>query len=84
MTERVLQPIRDFVSSFVDEMAVCSETTWKDHIEHIRRFLLETRKCGLTLTLKKSHFARPCVKCCGRIVGSRAHRINPARRESIN
>ena len=83
MIERVLQPIREFVSSFVDDMAVCTETKWEDHIRHIPLFLLQIHKCGLTLTLKKSQFAQPYVKFCGRIVGSGTHRVDPARRESI-
>ena len=44
---------------------------------------MQIRKCGLTLTLKKSQFAQPYVKFCGRIVGSGTHRVDPARRESI-
>ena len=83
MIERVLQPVRDFVESFVDDMAVCSETTWEDHLRETREFFLLIRKSGLTLTLKKSNFGKPEVKFCGHIVGSGQRRIDSGKFECI-
>src|SRR5664279_601234 len=69
MLQSVLAPVKDFAASFVDDLAVYSNT-WEQHLKHIDKTLHEISKCGLTLTIKKSEFAKPQVKFCGQIVGS--------------
>ncbi|HSN24100.1 MAG TPA: reverse transcriptase family protein, partial [Methylomicrobium sp.] len=83
MIERVLHPVRDFVESFVDDMAVHTETTWDMHLEHIKAFLETVRRSGLTLSLKKVSLAQPEVRFCGFFVGSGGRRIDPDRLASI-
>lgn len=81
--ERVLQPVRDVVENFVDDMAVCTDTTWDEHLRHMSVFLNTIRKSGLTLSLKKSNFVKPEVKFCGHIIGSGKRRIDPEKTASI-
>ena len=66
MLNKVLYPIRQFAASFVDDCAVHS-SEWEDHLKHIDKFLQVIRDCGLTLTLKKSQFAKPEVKFVDRL-----------------
>ena len=40
MIEKVLQPVRDSVASFVDDMAVCNDTTWEDHLRDTHKFFV--------------------------------------------
>ena len=71
--QRILNPVRDFAFSFVDDLSVCSNT-WDLHLRHLRAFLIEIRKSGLTLNLKKCSFAKPEVKFLGHVIGSGRHR----------
>jgi hypothetical protein len=83
MINGVLHPIRHFAKVFVDDCAVHSDE-WEEHLWHVDKFLQVIKDCGLTLTLKKSEFARPEVKFCGQIVGSGIRRIDPDRMQAIH
>ena len=68
-TQQILRPIREFTDSFVDDMAVLSET-WSQHIGHLEIFLQTVQDSGLTLSIGKSSFARKQVTFVGHVVGS--------------
>jgi hypothetical protein len=69
----ILNPVRDFSFSFVDDLSVCSNS-WDLYMIQLRAFLTEIRKSGLTLNLKKCSFAKSEVKFLGHVVGSGRHR----------
>jgi Reverse transcriptase (RNA-dependent DNA polymerase) len=83
MLNKALQPIRQFAASFVDDCAIYSNE-WEDHLKHVDRFLQVIQQCGLTLTLKKSEFAKSEVKFCGQIIGSGNRRIDPDKMRAIS
>jgi hypothetical protein len=80
--QQVLRPIRDIAHSYVDDMAVGSDS-WEIHLIHLERFLDEIRKSGITLKLKKCSFGLPEVKFCGQIVGSGKRRPDPEKTRAI-
>ena len=68
--QQILHPIRDCTGSYVDDMGVFSNE-WPLHLQHLDRFLQTIKKSGLTLNLKKCHFAQTEVpvyllflRCC--------------------
>lgn len=69
----ILNPVRDFSFSFVDDLSVCS-FNWHQHIDQLRAFLTEIHKSGLTLNVRKCSFAKPEVKFVGHVIGSGRHR----------
>ena len=69
----IIQPIRDFCFPFVDDLSVCSET-WPQHMSQLRSFLIEIRKSGLTISLKKCSIAQNEVCFVGHVIGSGRHR----------
>ena len=71
--QMILNPIRDFSFSFVDDLSVCS-FNWHQHMDQLGAFLTEIRKSGLTLNVKKCSFAKPEVKFVGHVIGSGRHR----------
>jgi len=73
--QTVLRPIRDFTSSYVDDMAVGSHD-WPKHLIHIDRFLSVVKSSGLTLNLLKCEFAKSEVMFVGQFVGSGFRRPN--------
>ena len=78
----VLQPIRDFSQSYVDDMGVGSNE-WYEHLDHIRRFLSIMRSVGMTLNLAKCDFCKSEVKFVGHFVGSGIRRPDPQRLEGL-
>jgi hypothetical protein len=80
---RILDPVREFSSSFVDDLSVYSNS-WSLHLQHLRAFLSEIRKSGLTLKLKKCSFAKPEVKLLGHIIGSGRHRPDDEKLATIS
>ena len=49
--QQVLQPIREFCDSYVDDLATYS-TDWQSYLQHVRSFLSVMRESGLTLKLE--------------------------------
>jgi len=82
MLQNVLFPIQEFVANYVDDMAVCSEE-WTNHLDHIDKFLSTIKQSGLTLTLKKSEFAKSKVTFCGNILRSDERRMDPDKSAAI-
>jgi len=79
----ILQPLRHFVVSFVDDIAVGS-SNYELHFEkHIPAFLTAIRNSGLTLNLRKTEFLKPEVTFVGHVVGSGRKRPDPNRLEAI-
>jgi len=76
--QQILHPIRDCTSSYVDDMGVFSNE-WPLHLQHLDRFLQTIKKSGLTLNLKKCHFAQTEVKFVGQIIGSGKRRPDPTK-----
>ena len=66
---QILQPIKDFTDSFVDDMAVLSQT-WEEHLCHLDLYLQRIKESGLTLGLKKCSFGQSKTKFLGHVVGS--------------
>lgn len=66
---KILRPIREFTDSFVDDVAVHSDE-WKEHLNHISKFLQTIRDAGITLNLKKCRWAQSQVRFCGEVIGS--------------
>ena len=69
----ILNPVSEFSFSFVDDLSVCSDH-WAQRMTHLRAFLTEIRKSGLTLNVKKCSFAKLEVKFIGHVIGSGRHR----------
>ena len=67
--KQMLQPIKQFADSYVDDMTVFSDE-WELHLQHLRKYLERIRECGLTLNLKKCSFAKNQIKFCGQLIGS--------------
>jgi len=80
--QAIIQPIKSFTGSFVDDLAVFSEQ-WLIHLQQIEQFLQTIRAAGLTLKLKKSRFAMSEVKFCGELVGSGKRRADPEKVAAI-
>jgi len=78
----VLQPIREFSESYVDDMGVGSQD-WSEHLSHIRQFLEIMTRVGMTLNLAKCEFTIPEVKFVGHFVGSGKRRPDPQRLEGF-
>jgi hypothetical protein len=76
--KKVLEPIRHFTASYIDDATVYSDG-WAAHIKHLDKFLSEIQKSGFTFNFRKCSFAQPEVKFVGRIVGSGTHRPDPAK-----
>ena len=78
----VLQPIRTFSSSYIDDMAVGS-CNWRNYLSHVRQFLLIMRAAGIILNLAKCEFTKSQVKFVGRIVRSETHHHDLERVEEL-
>ena len=74
--QQVLQPIREFCDSYVDDLAMYS-TDWQSHLQHVRSFLSAMRESGLTLKIEKSKFAAPEITFVGHVIGSGRHGVDP-------
>ena len=78
----ILSSLRKFTGSFVDDAAVHSDQ-WKEHVDHLDRFLSVVKKYGLTLSLRKCRFAQSHVKFCGEIIGSGKRFTDPEKLQVV-
>ena len=60
----ILQPIKDFTDSYVDDLATFFGG-WELHLQHVHQFLSVIRGSGLTLKLEKCKFAKLQVTFVG-------------------
>ena len=81
--QQVIQPLRQFTASFVDDVSVYSNQ-WKLHLAHVTRFLQAIRNSGLTLNLKKCNFAQGEIKFVGHLVGSGHRRADPEKVAAVH
>jgi hypothetical protein len=80
--KEILRPVKQFTKSYVDDMAVHSES-WKQHLRHIAGYLTVIKTSGLTLGLKKCEFAKPEIKFVGHVIGSGYRRADPEKVTAI-
>ena len=80
--QQILQPIREFNDSYVDDLATFSDD-WSLHLNHVYLFLTEMRKSGMTLKLEKCEFARPHITFVGHVIGSGMHGPDPEKVKCI-
>jgi len=79
----ILQPIRDFTDSYVDDLSAFSDE-FETHLRHLKQFFGTIRSSGLTLNLRKCHFEKPEVKYLGHLIGSGCHRLDPDRLKAVS
>ena len=79
----ILQPLKEFADSYVDDSAVHSNTC-RYHLSHVEEFLKTMRDEGITLNLKKCRFAQHTVKFYGEIIGSGIRRPDPEKVAAIH
>lgn len=78
----ILQPIRQFTHSYVDDMAIHSNS-FEQQLCHIESYLSIMKESGLTLGLSKCSFAKSEIKFVGQIIGSGKRRADPEKVASI-
>jgi len=49
--QQVLQPIRKFTASFVDDVSVFFSENWRHHLKYTEQFVQQIRQSGFTLNL---------------------------------
>nr|XP_040028806.1 uncharacterized protein LOC120817079 [Gasterosteus aculeatus aculeatus] len=54
MMDILLRPHRSYAAAYLDDVVIHSET-WEDHLNRLRRVLLELRRAGLTANPRKCH-----------------------------
>jgi len=79
---KILQPVKDFTDSYVDDIATFSDE-WHQHLLHLEQFLQTISNAHITLNIKKCKFAQSQVKFCGEIIGSGKRRIDPEKIQII-
>jgi hypothetical protein len=81
--KQIIEPLRDFVESYVDDMAVHSGA-WDTHLDHLEKYLSAIKSSGLTLNLKKCSFAKSEIKFVGHIIGSGKRRADHDKVSTVN
>ena len=79
---QILLPIRDFTHSYVDDMAVHSDS-FGQHLLHIENYLSVIKEAGLTLGLAKCSFVKSEIKFVGQVIGSGKRRADSGKVDSI-
>ncbi|GFT51690.1 retrovirus-related Pol polyprotein from transposon opus [Trichonephila clavipes] len=70
--DQVLSPHHNYCRSYIDDVAVFSET-WSDHMQHLEGVFKTLRAVGLTVNIEKCDFGKSQVKFLGHLVGSGKH-----------
>ncbi|KAI2649246.1 Retrovirus-related Pol polyprotein from transposon 17.6 [Labeo rohita] len=68
MMDIILRPHQSYAAAYLDDVVIHSET-WQDHLERLRRVLLELRRAGLTANPRKCHLALAEAQYLGFRVG---------------
>ncbi|KAL0173535.1 hypothetical protein M9458_029503 [Cirrhinus mrigala] len=68
MMDIILRPHQTYAAAYLDDVVIHSET-WQNHLERLRRVLLELRQAGLTANPRKCHLALAEAQYLGFRVG---------------
>ena len=79
----ILQPIREFTDSYVDDLPAFSDE-FETYLCDLTQFFGTIQSAGLTFNLRKCHFAKPEVKYLGHLIGSGRHRPDPDRLKAVS
>lgn len=79
---QILQPLCEFVDSFIDDCAVFSDL-WHEHLSHLESYLSTMKREGITLNLNKSQFAQPKIYFCGEVIGSGTRGLDPTKVSAV-
>ena len=79
----ILQPVREFSDSYVDDLSAFSGD-FATHLEHLRRFFGVIKSSGLKLNFRKCSFAKPEVRYLGHLIGCGKHRPDPERTKAVS
>ena len=79
----ILQPIRGFCESYVDDMAILSGRFRQHATEHLRSFLNAIKCSGLTLNMTKCRWAQTEIVYVGHLVGGGRHGPDPSKLKAI-
>ena len=80
--KQILEPVKEFTASYVDDMAVCSPS-WRLHLQQVELFLSTIRDAGMTLNVRKCQMAKREVKFVGHIIGSGTRRADPDKIQAV-
>ncbi|GFU55130.1 retrovirus-related Pol polyprotein from transposon 297 [Trichonephila clavipes] len=80
--DQVLSPHHNYCRSYIDDVAVFSET-WSDHMQHLEGVFKTLRAVGLTVNIEKCDFGKSQVKFLGHLVGSGKHAPDPQKVEKL-
>ncbi|GFW31062.1 hypothetical protein TNCV_4523311 [Trichonephila clavipes] len=81
--DQVLSPHHNYCRSYIDDVAVFSET-WSDHMQHLEGVFKTLRAVGLTVNIEKCDFRKSQVKFLGHLVGSGKHAPDPQKVETMS
>ncbi|GFV01500.1 retrovirus-related Pol polyprotein from transposon opus [Trichonephila clavipes] len=81
--DQVLSPHHNYCRSYIDDVAVFSET-WSDHLQHLEGVFKTLRAVGLTVNIEKCDFGKSQVKFLGHLVGSGKHAPDPQKVETMS
>ena len=78
----ILNPLKDFIDSYLDKVAVYSDTQLRQ-VEPLNRYFDAISNSGLTLNLKKCQFAKSSIWYMEHILGSDHHGLDPSKVEVV-
>ena len=71
-----------FCTAYLDDILIYSKTR-EEHVEHLRKVILQLRKVGLFAKISKCEFFVPETKFLGLIVGRDGFRMDPEKIKTI-
>jgi len=80
--QAVLQPIKAFSDSYIDDMAIMSGR-FSQHLTHLQAYLQVIRESGFKLNLRKCRFAQKQIVYVGHLIGGGQHRPDPAKLQAV-
>ncbi|GFW39902.1 retrovirus-related Pol polyprotein from transposon 17.6 [Trichonephila clavipes] len=81
--DKVLSPHHNYCRSYIDDVAVFSET-WSDHMQLLEGVFKTLRAVGQTVNLEKCDFGKSQVKFLGHLVGFGKHAPDPQKVETMS
>lgn len=82
--DQILGPeVKQFCVNYLDDLAILTQGTLDDHLEHINIILEKLKSAGLTCNIEKCKFICKEVKMLGHIISTKGIKTDPEKLESI-
>ena len=83
MMDKLIRGIEDYTAAYIDDIVIFSDTSWEEHLEHVKEMLRRLRSSNLTAKPSKCQFGMKECTYLGHVVGNGLVKPDPGKLRAV-